>query len=446
MSKEIKWYKRTDYTKEELIKEGAPTAIYYYKGYDDNCGSIQYTERIDVKGKFEYKYSVCIANESEPIDILEIQDYLPANHPDRIVGLPEEYIVECEDFVQLNKVFEEVYGYNNSNYITKEYKILQVDNFTLKQPVGEKGMAYWINIPSSNKLPVFTYEQWLKLKYMKEEFKVPERWCVKLDENNIDTFRKYNNTDWRESKGFIHSSKVGYNKWNETIVKGYTEITFEQFCKYILNNNTKTMERKIKGAFCIKDFPNNRFGVHKENYEGLDFLYDTESWRNYTPERYPEYWKIVYEEEFKVGDIVVVTEQYRSNSAHVNQIVRLTRMDLDNSIKYECEDYFNLYNWSIRSSWCLNVRLATPEEIKSVQTKTIVVGDKRIKFVISKGKIEADNTVFTIEDWKDVRRAMTTHANLRKYSVNFTSVKVGCTTIPLEDVDLIINTYNSLNE
>ena len=162
-----------------------------------------------------------------------------------------------------------------------------------------------------------------------------------------------------------------------------------------------------------------------------------------------QWWEVVYEDEFKVGDIVVVTEQYHNNSAHVNQIVRLTRMDLDSSIKYECEDYFNLYNWGIKRTWCLNVRLATPEEIKSIQTKTIAVGEnKKIMVTIHKGKIVTESQTLNIELFTDLLDVMDGDNCLviADWDVTFPTVKIGCTTLPKSDIELIINTYNSLNE
>ena len=93
-----------------------------------------------------------------------------------------------------------------------------------------------------------------------------------------------------------------------------------------------------------------------------------------------------------------------------------------------------------------NVRLVTPEEIKSIQTKTITIGDTRILFTISKGKIVADGTEFSITDWRNIKYKMSDVANLHKYSVTFPTVKVGCTTITLDEVNLIIDTYNKLND
>ena len=107
-----------------------------------------------------------------------------------------------------------------------------------------------------------------------------------------------------------------------------------------------------------------------------------------------------------------------------------------------------MYNWGIRSSWCLNVRLATPKEIKSVQTKTIVVGDKRITVTIHKGKIVTESQTLNIELFTDLLDVMNGENCLAiaNWDVTFPTVKIGCTTLPKSDIELIINTYNSLNE
>lgn len=458
MSKEIKfekgkWYKADfGFTRYFKVSHFDEVNVYSDEHFDDNNEYRLFIKEWKTRTKW-------LVEKCTEVDILEIQDYLPINHPDRIVGLPEEYIVECDHETEfVKKTLLHYYNYKCSDRTWSwKYVVCAKELFKNNSSGCPKGDAITDTIQTNFKhLPVFTYEQWLKLKDMNKEFKVPGRWCVKLDENNINTFRKYNNTDWCESKGFIHSSKVGYNEWNETIVKGYTEITFEQFCKYILNNNTKTMERKIKGYKCPTDLFKGR--VKKGS---IFSLYSPDKFVMYTPKHTTsgvpteivEQWEVVYEDEFKVGDYVLLagTSTGSGNGISVETaIVKLlplgSLLGRSGNIDPDFEFVWNGRNLGT----CKNhiIRLATPEEIKSVQTKTIVVGDKRITVTIHKGKIVTESQTLNIELFTDLLDVMNGENCLAiaNWDVTFPTVKIGCTTLPKSDIELIINTYNSLNE
>ena len=71
--------------------------------------------------------------------------------------------------------------------------------------------------------------------------------------------------------------------------------------------------------------------------------------------------QVVDNEEFKVGDWVVVTERHDENSANVGDVVRLVTID-NSSIPYEVSDD-GRYNYAFSPSWCKKVRKALPHEI-----------------------------------------------------------------------------------
>ncbi len=70
----------------------------------------------------------------------------------------------------------------------------------------------------------------IDLEHYKEEFVLPEKWCIKLDSDNYKTLNPF----YIEAKGYHHSNKIRYNNWSDKIEIGYTEITLEQFKKYVL--------------------------------------------------------------------------------------------------------------------------------------------------------------------------------------------------------------------
>ena len=64
-----------------------------------------------------------------------------------------------------------------------------------------------------------------------EDFVLPEKWCVEVNDKICNKFSYY------EAYGYHHSIKVNQNnKWSKNIKEGFTEITFEQFKKYVLKD------------------------------------------------------------------------------------------------------------------------------------------------------------------------------------------------------------------
>ena len=92
---------------------------------------------------------------------------------------------------------------------------------------------------------------------MEEEFKLPDKWCIKVLEENREILGK-----WRSS-GPLRSEFNGY--WLHTPMKGangynckerdfnYNEITFEQFKKYVLKETIepKITEKFSKGTYVV---------------------------------------------------------------------------------------------------------------------------------------------------------------------------------------------------
>ena len=69
------------------------------------------------------------------------------------------------------------------------------------------------------------------------EFVLPEKWCVEVNDEIRDRF------DYFKSDGYHHSIQINdTNKWSYIIKEGFTEITFEQFKKYVLKEDVKVLE------------------------------------------------------------------------------------------------------------------------------------------------------------------------------------------------------------
>ena len=66
---------------------------------------------------------------------------------------------------------------------------------------------------------------------VKDDFVLPEKWCVKVNEELRNRFGYY------EAYGYQHSIQINNtNKWSINIKEGFTEITFKQFKKYVLKD------------------------------------------------------------------------------------------------------------------------------------------------------------------------------------------------------------------
>jgi hypothetical protein len=99
------------------------------------------------------------------------------------------------------------------------------------------------------------------MKSFEPEFVLPEKWCLFTSEN-VDILNKYlvdnkanyknYNINWNIHSGlYFHSESHGAGGHSSNhIYKGFTEITFEQFEKYVLNKNSHNFKvgDKIKSV------------------------------------------------------------------------------------------------------------------------------------------------------------------------------------------------------
>lgn len=97
-----------------------------------------------------------------------------------------------------------------------------------------------------------------------------------------------------------------------------------------------------------------------------------------------------------------------------------------------------------------SVRPATKEEIASSQTVTLTLGDKKTKVTIRKGSIEAEGNTVKIDHIKRIQVSMNytlaTGNMVNSWHIEMKSVKIGCCTFTKEEIDQIINTYNTFHK
>jgi hypothetical protein len=89
-----------------------------------------------------------------------------------------------------------------------------------------------------NPVTVLTLEQWDNIVNKTDEFVLPERWVVKVTEENktvLDGWKQKINP-YSEPAG-LFNQYLNYKGYNNFLKPEYTEITFEQFKKYVLKQD-----------------------------------------------------------------------------------------------------------------------------------------------------------------------------------------------------------------
>ena len=114
------------------------------------------------------------------------------------------------------------------------------------------------------------------MKTKNEEFILPEKWCIKRDENNHKVINSWfsrteNNKEcfsFMSECVYLTSDHVNCSSWihtTDTKPDGYTEITFEQFKKYVLKETKTKVEEKPKQEPM-------KAAVHVKTSEEFDFV------------------------------------------------------------------------------------------------------------------------------------------------------------------------------
>lgn len=105
-----------------------------------------------------------------------------------------------------------------------------------------KGSSVFVDSLDMNVIdvPVITLEEWDRLV---NGFVLPEKWCIRADSNSsVPTwFNKSSQTlsTYNNQGGYLHFPSTLYRHSFRDIQSGYTEITLEQFKKYVLKEKTE---------------------------------------------------------------------------------------------------------------------------------------------------------------------------------------------------------------
>lgn len=241
-----------------------------------------------------------------------------------------------------------------------------------------------------------------------EDFILPEKWCIKATEENINILDEWRQKQIDYTPGYLfsvgdylvskHHRDNSYVNWNRNRMHidfpEYTEITFDQFKKYVLKQETN-MEKEIIGYKLKKDYLNN---INVKN--ALDAIFGEKWWTTNSKENFDTngwhfkvnnpnegctgkaksagvldlWFEPVYEDEYEVGDWVITKGYSSTYDGKPLKIIRINHPYCYFECISEPKAKINRHNFGTYQI----VRKATPEEIKSAEK--IMIGDYEVKF------------------------------------------------------------------
>lgn len=151
-------------------------------------------------------------------------------------------------------------------------------------------------------------------------------------------------------------------------------------------------------------------------------------------EVFDKWFEPVYAPQFKIGDYVIWKKEKDQNNVY--KICGIS----DNGYDLEWKGRNVFYGKEN-----IPFRKATEKEISDRLTKTLILGDTKIEITISKNSIKADGKEWKIQTIKDFRNIMFPDRNIKDYKIEFPSIKIGCCTFTLNEIQTIIDTYLDLN-
>jgi len=238
--------------------------------------------------------------------------------------------------------------------------------------------------------------------FLEEEFVLPEKWFIKITDENKEVLNEWKrNTKFKhaitEKESFVVENGDMYvtNYWSNN----RAEITFEQFKKYVLKQ--ETMEKEIIGYKLIKEYP---------NFKSLGYF---EKYTTGKLSQYPEYWQPVYKEEFKVGDWVTCKEGFLESDSEYAKKENKAGLGYKSNKTFQIDKIYPSSNSGNvvfpkgygKGVYLFALRKATQEEIEKASEQTVSMNGK-FNLTIKGKKVFHQNEDITSfvesvgEDWE----------------------------------------------
>lgn len=358
----------------------------YYKlltklGYNGDCfiiGKI-YQESYREKGGAN---SVKFMSEMYPNDLQEVT---PGEYFVQEGKMPEYFAIKR---VEDNPLWEKYICWLNKKYLTNWSGNIDHCFYGFGKDKTTHGACASMKNFGEDSVKL-TLEQWDKIinKTMEEEFELPEKWCTRIDKQKV--------VDYCNVHGLYPPYKIiedgttyaHFPGWNDCttcngIKSGYTEITYSQFIKYVLNKEVMEENKEIIGWKLKEDceqykkacVPISSLSVYPELMGYYCVRDNNVSICNFKQAGVLDLWfEPVYKEEFKVGDWVYITSAQSGAKGADNKVGIITNKPGETGLS---GDYPNGINvdlsgiiWTIGKNYSsIKLRKATPEEIEAAQT------------------------------------------------------------------------------
>lgn len=325
--------------------------------------------------------------------------------------------------------------------------------------------------PSSKDYTEISFDQFKRFVLKEGAFKLPEKWAVGRTTENFSVINKWANDNklpgeetYYAKCSFVHSedlkSHPRFKRVCNHVKEGYTEITFEQFKKYVLQSTNNTVSNMNKEQFTVggsKHLVTAFTKTLKElNYvpagSGTDSsIFDDDCFvgiKTDGGDRGKAYWamrdklskhynlpgdwdvalaafKAYYEEEFKVGDWVVIHTDHQ-NGHPIGTVARIESLYDGYAKGAHIRHGGTQYSHDLQY-----LRRATEAEIQKAQKRQIDVrydGGVIPVEIDSEGTIHAKGSVVSYNEIENAIGVGNLHIGSWKVAFNLEKIDVGCHT------------------
>jgi len=297
----------------------------------------------------------------------------------------------------------------------------------------------------------FTFEEFKSFFEKKEEFPTDD-FCVTNNRNNKEVVEYLVNKGFKRN-GFFGNSSAYYGVKNNQIDASFNPNSFKtSYTLQQLKELDNMKERKIIGYKCPMDLFDGKVKVG-DIYVKIKTTYglkDNSSTAFELPKEIVEQWSPVYEQKYKVGDWITVTNTSNSKwLLDTNQKTFKLTQEPTNFNGIMCWSTSGIGNRGMNKVGMYGIReedfrKATEEEIKSVQQKTINVNNTDI--IIKKGSMFAVDKEFDLNYLQVVRELFNDKIPLEGWTISVETVKIGCRgNFKKSDIENIIDEYKKFN-
>jgi hypothetical protein len=164
---------------------------------------------------------------------------------------------ELPKYFAIKKDYDNLYLWNKYiTWLNKTYDV-EFSGYSFSYYGYDGFLADWFSNINSFRKPVteITLEQWDNIVNKKDEFVLPEKWCVERNSDNYLILNNYFNSKFKkklaDADGYLVSpnySGSSPKEWAKPT--DYTEITFEEFKKYVLKQDYIYTIEDLKNGKC----------------------------------------------------------------------------------------------------------------------------------------------------------------------------------------------------